>query len=171
LSLSDGRIISVLKHEATLMYYIRYSWLKPFHHFMFQLKDSYNFISDLFLLIDYATMLKLGWQYLGTKRRRCGYEKLTSSSEKMMRDGRRCWVKSVNGRLRGLRLSRCRKLSLLFSSRIVRLYTEVVNTMNMENIYPAIVLSTQWGLPVLSHSSHVCRSKRTIPLHRKLTFC
>ncbi|KAK7379133.1 hypothetical protein VNO80_04586 [Phaseolus coccineus] len=119
-------------------------------------------------------MLKWGWQYLASKRRRCGYEKLSSSGEKMMmRGGRRCWVKSVNGRLRGLRLSRCRKLSLavvLFSSRIVRLYTEVVKRMNMENIYPAIVLSTQWGLPVLSHSSHVCRSRRAIPLHTKLTF-
>ncbi|BAT86165.1 hypothetical protein VIGAN_04379000 [Vigna angularis var. angularis] len=146
---------------------------------MFEFKDSYIkllslSLDHLFLLIDYATMVKLGWQYLASKRTRCGYEKLTSSSEKMMRDGRRCWVKSVNGRLRGLRLSRCRKLSLavvLFSSRIVRLYTEVVNSMNMENIYPAIVLSTQWGLPVLSHPSHVCRSRRTIPLHRKLSFC
>lgn len=119
-------------------------------------------------------MLKLGWQYLATKRTRCGYEKLSSSGEKMMRDGRRCWVKSVNGRLRGLRLSRCRKLSLavvLFSSRIVRLYTEVVKRMNTENIYPAMVLSTQWGLPVLSHSSHVRRSRRAIPLPTKLTFC
>ncbi|TKY61620.1 AT-hook motif nuclear-localized protein 20 [Spatholobus suberectus] len=103
-----------------------------------------------------ASMLKLGWQYLATKRMRCGYEKLTSSSQKMMRDGRSCWVKSLNGRLRGLRLSRSRKVSLgvVLSSRIVRIYTEVVNRMNMENIYPAIVLSTQWGLPVLSHSSH-----------------
>ncbi|KAH1259174.1 hypothetical protein GmHk_03G008710 [Glycine max] len=117
-----------------------------------------------------GTMLKMGWQYLATKRIRCGYEKLTSSSQKMMRDGRSCWVKSLNGRLRGLRLSRSRKLSLgvvVLSSRIVRLYNEVVNQMmNMENIYPAIVLSTQWGLPVLSHSSHVCRSRRVIPLDR-----
>nr|KYP71693.1 hypothetical protein KK1_010962 [Cajanus cajan] len=90
---------------------------------------------------------------------RCGYEKLTSS-----RDGRRCWVKCVNGRLRGLRLSRCRKVSLgvVLSSRIVRVYSEVVNRMNMQNMYPAIVLSTQWGLPVLSHSSHLC-TRRVIP--------
>ncbi|KAL9332404.1 hypothetical protein ACSQ67_002014 [Phaseolus vulgaris] len=113
-------------------------------------------------------MLKLGWQYLGGKRRRCGYEKMSSSGEKMMRGGRRCWVKFVNGRLRGLRLSRCRKLSLAVV-RIVRLYSEVVERMKMENMYPAIVLSTQWGLPVLSHSSHVCRSRRAI--HTKLTFC
>lgn len=119
-------------------------------------------------------MLKMGWQYLATKRIRCGYEKLTSSSQKMMRDGRSCWVKSLNGRLRGLRLSRSRKLSLgvvVLSSRIVRLYNEVVNQMmNMENKYPAIALTTQWGLPVLSYSSHVCR-RRVFPLDRKVTLC
>ncbi|RDX74392.1 hypothetical protein CR513_45872, partial [Mucuna pruriens] len=112
----------------------------------------------------------MGWQYLATKRMRCGYEKLKSSSQKMMRDGRRCWVKSLNGRLRGLRLSRSRKVSLgvvLLSNRILRIYTEVVNRINMENIYPAILLSTHWGLPVLSHSSHV-RTRNLTPLHTKL---
>ncbi|KAK7337629.1 hypothetical protein VNO77_18212 [Canavalia gladiata] len=107
-------------------------------------------------------MLLKGWQYLATKRMRCGYEKLTNPTQKMMRIGRRCcWVKSMNGRLRGLRLSRSRKLSLVvLSSRIVRMCTEVVNRMNMENIYPTIVLPTQWGLPVLSHNSHLCRRKQ-----------
>ncbi|KAK7284408.1 hypothetical protein RJT34_19154 [Clitoria ternatea] len=118
-------------------------------------------------------MVQMGWQYLGTKRimRGGGYEKLTSpSDEKMMRVGKRCWVKSMNGRLRGIRLSRCRKFSLgafstiVLSSKIVRIYSEVVNRMNMENMYPAIVLPTQWGLPVLSHPSLVCR-------RRKVTFC
>ncbi|KAG4916756.1 hypothetical protein JHK87_054313 [Glycine soja] len=131
-------------------------------------------ISYLFLLILATIMLKMNFQYLATKRMRCGYEKLTSSSQKMMRDGRSCWVKSLNGRLRGLRLSRSRKLSLgvvVLSSRIVRLYNEVVNQMmNMENKYPAIALTTQWGLPVLSYSSHVCR-RRVFPLDRKVTFC
>ncbi|KAK7397061.1 hypothetical protein VNO78_18228 [Psophocarpus tetragonolobus] len=118
-------------------------------------------------------MLKMGWQYLASKRMRCGYEKLTSSSEKVVRDGRRCWVKCLNGRLRGLRLSRCRKLSLgvlVLSSRIVRMYSQLVNTMiNMDN-NPAILLSSQWGLPVLSHSSHLC-TRRLIPLRTKLSFC
>jgi hypothetical protein len=74
-----------------------------------------------------------------------------------MRVRKRCnWVKSLNGRLRGLRLSRSRKFfsTVLFSSRIVRIYNEVVNRiMNMESSYPVIVLPTQWGLPVLSHPS------------------
>lgn len=120
------------------------------------------------------SMLQMGLQYLATKRMRCGYEKLTTSGstddqKKMnIRVGRRrSWVKSVNGRLRGLRLSRSRKLSLgafstvlLSSRRIVRIYTHVANRMNMENIYPTIVLPTQWGLPVLSHpSSVVCRRR------------
>lgn len=107
-------------------------------------------------------MLKMGWQNLGTKRIRSGYEKLPSSDQKMVKDGKRCWVKSLNGRLRGIRLSRFRKVSLrvvLSISRVVRIYSEFINRMNMENMYPAIVLPTQWGLPVLSHSSHVCRRR------------
>ena len=121
-------------------------------------------------------MLQMGFQYLATKRMRSGYEKLTRPNQKVVRLGRRCWVKSVNGRLRGLRLSRPRKLSLraflstvLLPSRIVRVYTDVVNRMNLENIYPAVVLPTQWGLPVISHPSVVCRRSVTvIPLEGKV---
>jgi hypothetical protein len=102
-------------------------------------------------------MLQMGLKYLATKRMNsCGYEKLTNK-RMMMRVRKRCnWVKSLNGRLRCLRLSRSRKFfsTVLFSSRIVRIYNEVVNRiMNMESSYPVIVLPTQWGLPVLSHPS------------------
>lgn len=115
----------------------------------------------------FALMLHMGMQYLATKRMRYGYEKLRSPSQRMMRVGKRCWVKSVNGRLRGLRLSRSRKLSfgILLSRRIVRICTEFVDRfMNMEN---NIVLTAQWGLPVLSHPSAVCR-RSVIPLDRKV---
>ncbi|CAL0300169.1 unnamed protein product [Lupinus luteus] len=114
-------------------------------------------------------------QYLGSKRMRsCGYEKLTSADQKISRQGGHCWVKSMNGRLRGLRLSRSRKVSvrafsaILLPSRIlVRIYNDVVNQMNLENMCSATVLATQWGLPVLSHPSIVCRN--VTPLDRKVT--
>lgn len=91
-----------------------------------------------------------------------------------MRVGKRCiWVKSLNGKLRGLRLSRSRKFfsTMLYSTRIVRIYNDIVNKiMNMENSYPVIVLPTQWGLPVLSHPSVVCRRSVMVPPNRKVTF-
>jgi hypothetical protein len=124
------------------------------------------------LINTVTTMLQMGLQYLATKRMRFGYEKLTS--KRMMRVGKRCiWVKSLNGKLRGLRLSRSRKFfsTMLFSSRILRIYNEIVNKiMNMENSYPVIVLPTQWGLPVLSHPSVVCRRSVMVPPNRKVIF-
>ncbi|KAE9589527.1 hypothetical protein Lalb_Chr21g0309951 [Lupinus albus] len=67
---------------------------------------------------------------------------------------------AMNGRLRGLRLSRSRKLSLMaFSAillprrKLVRIYNDVVNQMSLENMCSAIVLPTQWGLPIIFHPS------------------
>ncbi|KAK7269502.1 hypothetical protein RIF29_22233 [Crotalaria pallida] len=102
-------------------------------------------------------------QYLASRRMRsCGYVRLTSADQKMARPGRRCWVKAMNGRLRGLRLSRSRKLSvrafsaMLLPSRIVvGMYNDFVNQISLENMSSAIVLSSQFGLPVISHPSIV----------------
>ncbi|BFG36687.1 hypothetical protein CerSpe_229610 [Prunus speciosa] len=88
----------------------------------------------------------------------CQYEKLTKRNEKVGRPGRH-WVKKMNGRLKGLRLSRSRKLTLkIFSavvwpSRFARICSDIVNRMKVDGAYPSIIFSTQWGLPVLSHSS------------------
>ncbi|KAI4349845.1 hypothetical protein L6164_010394 [Bauhinia variegata] len=118
-------------------------------------------------------MLQMGFQYFGSRRVRCGYYKLMSSDQKLVRPRRR-WVKFMNGSLRGLRLSKSKKLSLgafsavVLQSRIARLYADIVNRMNMESKYPAIVFPTQWGFPVLSHHSVTCR-KSDITLDRKLT--
>ncbi|KAF7805006.1 TRNA-specific 2-thiouridylase [Senna tora] len=87
-------------------------------------------------------MLHVGF---GRRHRKCGYEKLKGGDQKVGR-ARMGWV---NGRLRGLRLSRSTKITVkAFSgSRIVRMYRHLVRRMNMETIYPAIVVPTQWGLP------------------------
>ena len=87
------------------------------------------------------------------------YEKLRKRNEKMGRAGRHIWVKKMNGRLKGFKLSRSRKLSLkvfsvvVWQSRIARIYGEIVNRLKTDGVYPNIIFSTQWGLPVLSHSS------------------
>lgn len=87
------------------------------------------------------------------------YEKLRKKNEKMGRAGRHIWVKKMNGRLKGFKLSRSKKLSLkvfsvvVWPSRIARIYGEIVNRLKTDGVYPNIIFSTQWGLPVLSHSS------------------
>lgn len=86
------------------------------------------------------------------------YEKLSKRNEKNGRSGRHIWVKKMNGRLKGFRLSRSRKFTLKVFSvvwpiRIARIYSEIVNRLKIDGVYPNIVFCTQWGLPVLSHSS------------------
>ncbi|GMY22201.1 MTR_7g111200 [Fagus crenata] len=115
----------------------------------------------------------MGFQDLvgGHLRRR--YKKLTNADEKVARP-RRHWVKKMNGRLKGLRLSRSRKLTLkafsmmVFPARIARMYADIANRINIEGVCPAFIYPTQWGLPVLSHPS-VCR-KSVISLNRDLTY-
>ena len=102
-------------------------------------------------------------------RSSCRYEKLSNHvDEKAAKQGRCFWVKKTNGRLRGIRLSRSRKLTLkvfsvvLFTNRIVKMYNEVVKRMSLDHgEYPNMIFTTHWGLPVLSHSS-VCRNKRVL---------
>ncbi|QHO45197.1 hypothetical protein HN51_014795 [Arachis hypogaea] len=94
-------------------------------------------------------MVQMGFQYLGTRGMRSGYERLGKQ---------RCWVKFVNGRLRGIRLSRSKRLSLkaFTISKIMRMYNDVVNRMNLQQVLgnAAVVIPTQWGLPVISHHHH-----------------
>ncbi|KAF1869555.1 hypothetical protein Lal_00017130 [Lupinus albus] len=92
----------------------------------------------------------MGFQYLAAR-----YEMLTSSArtqKKMMKVGRSCWVKSLNGRLSGLRLSKKLSLrdfsSVLFPKRIIRIYNDIIKRVNLDNIYSAIVVPTQMGLPI-----------------------
>ncbi|MED6172545.1 hypothetical protein PIB30_051015 [Stylosanthes scabra] len=134
-------------------------------------------------------MVQMGFQYLSKRgiMRSSGYERLTSPSEKVVRLGKQgCWVKSVNGRLRGIRLSRSKRVSLslkafstvlLPMSKIVRMYNDVVNRMNLQELLgnAAVVVPTQWGLPTIishhhHHSSVLCRRNNVtvIPFQRKL---
>lgn len=106
---------------------------------------------------------------MGFEHWRRGYEKLGGVEEEgegRRRRQRRWVLRRVDGRLRGLRLSGSKKklnwkaFSVVISPRrIARVYGEIVKRVKiMENVCPAIVFSSsQWGLPVLSHSSLNCR--------------
>ncbi|XVF56885.1 hypothetical protein PTKIN_Ptkin06aG0156300 [Pterospermum kingtungense] len=79
----------------------------------------------------------------------CRYEKLRNDPNKER--PRKRWVKKMRGGLKGLRLSRSRKLSLKIFS-IARIYIDIVDRMKMDaGICPNIMFSTHWGLPTLSH--------------------
>ncbi|XVE63190.1 hypothetical protein DITRI_Ditri06bG0180400 [Diplodiscus trichospermus] len=83
---------------------------------------------------------------------KCRYEKLRNDPNKVARPSRR-WVKNMSGGLKGLRLSRSRKLSLKIFS-IARIYADIVGRMMMDaGLCPNIIFSTRWGLPTLSHPS------------------
>jgi hypothetical protein len=114
----------------------------------------------------------MGFQDLVGKRLRCRYKKLNNADEKVARP-RSCWVQKGNGRLKGLRLSRSRKIIMKAFSvmvlpiRIARIYGDIANRVN-GGVCPAIIFPTQWGLPVVSHLS--ARRKSVISFNKNLTY-
>ncbi|KAJ6883219.1 transmembrane protein 184B-like [Populus alba x Populus x berolinensis] len=112
--------------------------------------------------------IKMGFEAVAGMRSRFRYEKLGNDEdqyhEKLMARPRRrhCWVKKMNGRVKGLRLSRSRKLTFKAlsvilmpspSSRIAKVYAHIIDRIKIMddlNLYPNIILSTRWGLPVRS---------------------
>ncbi|KAM2045960.1 hypothetical protein ACFX1T_010097 [Malus domestica] len=101
----------------------------------------------------------MGFQDIVGGRLGCNYEKLAKSNEKVGRPERQQWVKKMNGRPKGFRLSRSWKLTLkifsvvVWTSRITRICSDIVNRMKVDVAYPTIIFSSQRGLPVLFHPS------------------
>ncbi|XP_011039064.1 PREDICTED: uncharacterized protein LOC105135732 [Populus euphratica] len=133
-------------------------------------------------------MLQMGFQANAVIPSRFRYEKLINGGdqyhEKLMARPRRWrfWVKKMNGGVKGLRLSRSRKLTfkalsviLMPSphSRIAKVYAHVIDRIKMMDDltpYPNIIFSTHWGLPVLSHPHpSVKTATRLSSLHTSLT--
>ncbi|KAL3635177.1 hypothetical protein CASFOL_019724 [Castilleja foliolosa] len=94
------------------------------------------------------------------------YEKLVD--KKAAKTKRRFWPKKLNGRVKGLKLSRPRKFNIAFvlSRKISKICAGFVK---MDEVYPSIVFSCQWGLPVLSHSS-VKSNKSYVSCYKSLTW-
>ncbi|KAL8061378.1 hypothetical protein ABFX02_02G082500 [Erythranthe guttata] len=92
------------------------------------------------------------------------YERLVSrrSDEKTntIRARRLMCTKKVHGRVKlGVKLSRSRKVnwkpfSIMFMlpKKIAKIYGCFMKRMKMDEAFPAIIFSCQWGLPILSHS-------------------
>ncbi|CAA2993470.1 Hypothetical predicted protein [Olea europaea subsp. europaea] len=108
------------------------------------------------------TPLNLLQMELFAGRQKARYQRLTSADEKSARP-KKHWMKKTNGRVKGFRLSKCKKLNwkafsvILIPKRISRVYFDIVKRMKLDEVCPAIIFSCQWGLPVLSHSSVNCR--------------
>ncbi|GFP95041.1 hypothetical protein PHJA_001648500 [Phtheirospermum japonicum] len=86
---------------------------------------------------------------------------------------RRFWSKKLNGRVKGLKLSRSRKfnwkpfsITLVLSRKISKICAGFVK---MDEVYPGIVFSCQWGLPVLSHAS-VKSNNTSVSYYKSLTW-
>ncbi|KAL3515820.1 hypothetical protein ACH5RR_022722 [Cinchona calisaya] len=94
------------------------------------------------------------------------YERLITSSDESLAMTRRFCFKKLNGRFKGLRLSRSRKLNwkpflslVVIPRRIAAVYDAIVKRLKMDDLCPGIVFSCPWGLPVFSHSSSFnCRN-------------
>ncbi|ESQ32174.1 hypothetical protein EUTSA_v10005177mg [Eutrema salsugineum] len=83
----------------------------------------------------------------------CRYQKLSHHYEKVKtRTIRHNWRKKIEGRSKGLRLNRPRRLvlkALVLPRRIFSIYTQITNKMNREGFYPNLILSSHWGFPIV----------------------
>lgn len=95
------------------------------------------------------------------------YQRLRDEAERAVRPRRR-WLWKVKGKVRSFRVSPSKRLKwmrfIVVPRRIAELYAGIVKTMRKDEVYPTIIFSCQWGLPVLSHPTVDCR-KRAVSLH------
>uniref|UniRef100_A0A6N2LJF2 Uncharacterized protein n=1 Tax=Salix viminalis TaxID=40686 RepID=A0A6N2LJF2_SALVM len=136
------------------------------------------------LNLELLLMLQMGFQANAVIPSRFRLRELNNGGdqyhEKLMARPRRrrCWVKKMNGGVkRCLRLSRSRKLTFKAlsvilmpspNSRIAKVYAHVIDRIKMMDdlsLYPNIIFSTHWGLPVLSHPHPSVKTS----LHTSLT--
>ncbi|KAG1367612.1 hypothetical protein COCNU_14G000800 [Cocos nucifera] len=99
------------------------------------------------------------------------YQRLDQQHDEAVRSGRR-WLRNLNGKMVALRSKKIKWRcfpSMGAARRIAELYAGIAETAKLDEVVtPAIILSSQWGLPVFSHSSSLCK-KREISLDRKLS--
>ncbi|KAL2536898.1 hypothetical protein Fot_18289 [Forsythia ovata] len=104
----------------------------------------------------------MDFQELFAGRRAARYERLTSADDKAAKPKRHWIMKKIKGRVKGLRLSKSKKLNwkafsvIVIPRRIGRIYFDIVERIKFDEVCPEIIFSCQWGLPVLSHSSLHC---------------
>ena len=111
-------------------------------------------------------LMKMDPQQVVEARLRTRYERLISDDVKkvMVLPRRRRIMNKINGRTlmrKGIRLTCARKLNwkalfgaIIWPKRIAKIYADIVARMKIDGVYPGIVFSCQWGLPVISHHHH-----------------
>lgn len=96
-------------------------------------------------------MLKIIGKY--RSRSSCQYQKLSHHYEKVTtRTIRHKWGKKLEGRSKGFRLNRPRRLvlkALVLPRRILSIYARITDKMNREGLYPNLILSSHWGFPIV----------------------
>lgn len=107
------------------------------------------------------------------------YKKLTNEDEDAERPKRRRrrWVKQMNGRVMGFCVSQRRRLNwrrismVIMPSKAVGIYADFSSRIRIHWAYPTVILSSQWGLPVLSHPSLTVAPKKcgVVSLNRKIS--
>lgn len=116
-------------------------------------------------------LMKMDPQQVIEARLRTRYERLICDDVEtvMVLPRRRRIMKKINGRTlirKGIRLTRARKLNwkaifgaIIWPKRIAKIYGDIFARMKMDDVYPGIVFSCQWGLPVISHHQTLkCRN-------------
>lgn len=120
-------------------------------------------------------LLQMGFQEMVEGHLSTRYKMLNSVDEKVARPRKR-WAKKMNGRLKGFRLVRSRRLNwkafsvVLWPKRIAGIYADIVNRiLKIDGVCPGIIFSCQLGLPVLSHPNAKCR-RNALCFERKPCF-
>lgn len=102
-----------------------------------------------------------------------GYKKLNVGEKPMGMPRRWIILKKMNRRLKGFKLTNTRKLKwrsfwiALMPKRTLRICCAILNRLKVDGAYPAIVYSSQWGLPVLSHPTSKCRNPNNVSFYKK----
>ncbi|KAK6915762.1 hypothetical protein RJ641_020879 [Dillenia turbinata] len=117
-----------------------------------------NYLTSFVKEIAPSMELQMGFQEIvGFGMRGHSYKRLKATEEKKVTTRpRRGWVKKMNGRLKGLRLSRRPpKLNwktfsiIVMPRRIAGVYAEIVKRINIvDELCPTIIFSSHWGLPI-----------------------
>nr|XP_043625431.1 uncharacterized protein LOC122596847 [Erigeron canadensis] len=115
----------------------------------------------------------MGFHELVEKYQNNGYKKLTMGKKPAGTPKKGGTMKKVNRRFKGFRLMTSRKLkwrsfwmAMMPIRRTLSICCDMLNRLKVDGSYPAIVFTSQWGLPVLAHPAPN-RSNSNVSFYRK----
>lgn len=105
-----------------------------------------------------------------------GYTRLSNPCHEKKTGPRKQWQKSLRKKVRGMKLTRSRKLSwkaislIMVPRKIRSMYREILNALSLEGGWINAPFITSWGLPALSHSSVKCQKTAVMSCHDSILF-